>query len=68
MPDLESLIVGNEIIHARARGIGVLSPEMITAYGVSGPIAAPRGLTWICAAMSRTWPTESSSPMVARVE
>src|SRR5450631_393864 len=37
LPDLESLIVGNEIIHARARGVGVLTPETITAYGVSGP-------------------------------
>ena len=44
MPDLESLIVGNEIIHARARGVGVLSPEMITAYGVSGPIARASGV------------------------
>jgi len=44
MPDIESLIVGNEIIHARARGVGVLSPEMITAYGVSGPIARASGV------------------------
>ena len=44
MPDLESLIVGNEIIHARARGVGVLSPDMITAYGVSGPIARASGV------------------------
>jgi NADH-quinone oxidoreductase subunit D len=44
MPDLESLIVGNEIIHARARGVGILSPETITAYGVSGPIARASGI------------------------
>jgi NADH-quinone oxidoreductase subunit D len=44
MPDLESLIVGNEIIHARARGVGYLSPEMIAAYGVSGPIARASGV------------------------
>jgi NADH-quinone oxidoreductase subunit D len=44
MPDLESLIVGNEIIHARARGVGVLSPETIAAYGVSGPIARASGV------------------------
>ena len=44
LPDLESLIVGNEIIHARARGVGVLTPETIVAYGVSGPIARESGV------------------------
>src|SRR5674476_1436824 len=44
LPDLESLLVGNEIIHARARGVGVLSPEMVAAYGVSGPIARASGV------------------------
>jgi NADH-quinone oxidoreductase subunit D len=44
LPDLESLIVGNEIIHARARGVGVLSREMVAAYGVSGPIARASGV------------------------
>ncbi len=36
---IEDLIFGNEIFMARTRGIGVLSPELIEAYGVSGPIA-----------------------------
>jgi NADH-quinone oxidoreductase subunit D len=44
MPDIESLLSGNEIIHARARGVGVLSPEMIAQYGVSGPIARASGV------------------------
>jgi NADH-quinone oxidoreductase subunit D len=44
LPDLESLLVGNEIIHARARGVGVLSPETISKYGVSGPIARASGV------------------------
>ena len=44
LPDLESLLVGNEIIHARARGVGVLTPEMIAEYGVSGPIARASGV------------------------
>ena len=44
LPDLESLLVGNEIIHARARGVGVLTPETIAAYGVSGPIARASGV------------------------
>ena len=34
LPDLESLIVGNEIIHARAHGVGVLTPKTIAEYGV----------------------------------
>ncbi|TWP33658.1 NADH-quinone oxidoreductase subunit D [Leekyejoonella antrihumi] len=44
MPDLESLLVGNEIVHARTRGVGVLTPEVIHAYGVSGPIARASGV------------------------
>jgi len=44
LPDLESLIVGNEIIHARARGVGVLTPKTIAEYGVSGPIARASGV------------------------
>ncbi|MEO6791324.1 MAG: NADH-quinone oxidoreductase subunit D, partial [Ornithinibacter sp.] len=44
MPDLESLIVGNEILVARTRGVGVLDTAMCAAYGVSGPIARASGL------------------------
>ena len=44
LPDLEALIVGNEILEARTRGVGVLTPEVIAAYGVSGPIARASGL------------------------
>jgi NADH-quinone oxidoreductase subunit D len=44
MGDVESLLVGNEIIEARARGVGVLTPETIAAYGVSGPIARASGV------------------------
>ncbi|WP_068266328.1 NADH-quinone oxidoreductase subunit D [Janibacter limosus] len=44
MPQLESLIAGNEILDARTRGIGVLSPELACAYGVSGPIARASGV------------------------
>jgi NADH-quinone oxidoreductase subunit D len=44
LPDLESLIVGNEIIRARAHGVGILTPETIAAYGVSGPIARASGV------------------------
>jgi len=44
LPDLESLIVGNEIIRARAHGVGVLTPKTIAEYGVSGPIARAAGV------------------------
>ncbi len=44
LPDLESLLVGNEIVYARTHGVGVLSPDAVVAYGVSGPIARASGL------------------------
>jgi NADH-quinone oxidoreductase subunit D len=42
--DFENLIMGNEIIHVRTRGIGVLPPEVATAYGCSGPIVQASGI------------------------
>ena len=44
LPQLEALLVGNEILEARTRGIGVLSPETALAHGVSGPIARASGI------------------------
>lgn len=44
LDELEQLILGNEIFRARTVGIGVLSPELVSAYGVSGPIARASGL------------------------
>jgi NADH-quinone oxidoreductase subunit D len=44
LPDIENLVLGNEIFRARTRGVGVLSPEIIHAYGVSGPIARASGV------------------------
>ena len=44
LPDLENLILGNEIFRARTRGVGVLSPALVHAYGVSGPIARASGV------------------------
>ena len=44
LPELESLIVWNEIIRARAHGVGVLTPKTIAEYGVSGPIARAAGV------------------------
>jgi NADH-quinone oxidoreductase subunit D len=44
LPDIENLVLGNEIFHARTRGVGVLSQELVHAYGVSGPIARASGV------------------------
>jgi NADH-quinone oxidoreductase subunit D len=44
MPDIENIIHGNEIFHARTKGIGLLTPGQISAYGVSGPIARASGV------------------------
>ncbi len=62
LPDLERLIVGNEILEARTRGVGVLSRAMVEAYGVSGPDRdGPAASTSTCAATRPTSPTASSS-------
>jgi NADH-quinone oxidoreductase subunit D len=42
--DFENLIMGNEIIHVRTKGIGALPPEVATAYGCSGPIVQASGI------------------------
>jgi NADH-quinone oxidoreductase subunit D len=44
LPDLETLLVGNEILRARTRGVGVLPRDVAASYGVSGPIARASGL------------------------
>src|SRR3954447_17791104 len=44
LEDIEGLIAGNEIFQARTRGIGVLSPDLVSQYGVSGPIARASGV------------------------
>ena len=44
LPDIEDLILGNEIFRARTRGVGVLTAELVHAYGVSGPIARASGV------------------------
>jgi NADH-quinone oxidoreductase subunit D len=42
--DFETLIMGNEIIHARTKGIGILPIDVAVAYGCSGPIIQASGL------------------------
>ncbi|WP_022925472.1 NADH-quinone oxidoreductase subunit D [Serinicoccus marinus] len=44
LPDLVGLVLGNEILQARTRGVGVLDLDTVLAYGVSGPIAHASGL------------------------
>ena len=44
LPQLENLVLGNEILRARTRGVGVLPRELAAGYGVSGPIARASGL------------------------
>jgi len=44
LPELESMLIGNEILRARTRGVGVLPRELAAAYGVSGPIGRASGV------------------------
>src|SRR5690606_26135559 len=44
MDRFDDLVLGNEIFRGRTRGVGVLSPETVHAYGVSGPIARASGV------------------------
>ena len=44
LPDLERLLVGNEILEARTHGVGVLPAETALAWGVTGPIARASGV------------------------
>ncbi len=44
MPQLEAMLVGNEILEGRTKGVGVLSPDLVCAYGVSGPLARASGV------------------------
>ncbi|PZG10615.1 NADH-quinone oxidoreductase subunit D [Nonomuraea aridisoli] len=44
VPDIEDLILHNEIFIARTKGVGVVTREQIMQYGVSGPIARASGV------------------------
>ncbi|WP_460660699.1 NADH-quinone oxidoreductase subunit D [Kribbella swartbergensis] len=44
LPDIEDIVMGNEIFRARTVGVGRLTPELIAQYGVSGPIARASGV------------------------
>ncbi len=40
------LLQGNEVLHARAEGVGILSKEMAINCGISGPLARASGIKW----------------------
>src|SRR5436190_15464827 len=42
--DWENLIMGNEIIFARTRNVGVLAPDVAVAYGISVPLLHGSGV------------------------
>ncbi|HEX6231359.1 MAG TPA: NADH-quinone oxidoreductase subunit D [Actinomycetota bacterium] len=42
--EYDNLIMGNEIVHARTRGIGAIPPETAIAYGCSGPTVQASGV------------------------
>jgi NADH-quinone oxidoreductase subunit D len=42
--EFENLVMGNEIVHARTKGVGVLDPDVATAYGCSGPVLHASGV------------------------
>jgi hypothetical protein len=44
LQDLENLVMGNEIVHARTKNVGILPRETAIAYGCSGPVLQASGV------------------------
>jgi NADH-quinone oxidoreductase subunit D len=44
LPEIEDRLLGDERFRARTRGVGHLAPELVDAYGVSGPVARASGV------------------------
>jgi NADH-quinone oxidoreductase subunit D len=44
--DFERILVGNEIFEARTKSIGIIPPDVATAYGVSGSNLRASGVDW----------------------
>ncbi len=44
--EMDDLLFGNEIFQERTRGIGVIPPEIVLQYGLSGPNARASGVDW----------------------
>jgi len=46
LDEYEDLLLENEIIIARSRGVGVLTADQAIAYSVSGPLLRASGVAW----------------------
>jgi NADH-quinone oxidoreductase subunit D len=46
LDEYENLLLANEIIVARSRDVGTLTPEQAMAYSVSGPMLRASGVAW----------------------
>src|ERR671913_784927 len=44
LDEFDNLVMGNEIVFARTKGVGVLSPDVAIAYGCSGPVLQASGV------------------------
>ncbi len=44
--EYEQLLTGNEILHSRTKGVGILSAEMAVNASVSGPVLRGSGVQW----------------------
>ena len=44
LKDFERLVMGNEIIHARTKGVGILPPDVAKGFGASGPVLQASGV------------------------
>jgi NADH-quinone oxidoreductase subunit D len=42
--DFENLVMGNEIIFARTKNVGILPPDVAISYGCSGPVLQASGV------------------------
>lgn len=46
LPEYHRLLTGNRIFEIRTQGTGYISPELVYAYGLSGPMARGSGVPW----------------------
>ncbi len=46
LDEFENLLTGNEILHARTQGVGVLTKELAIAAGITGPMLRAAGVDY----------------------
>jgi NADH-quinone oxidoreductase subunit D len=46
LDDLDTLVTGNEIFHARTKGVAIVPPDLALEYGVSGPNLRASGVAF----------------------